>query len=160
MDRSVSSPSVPKTARLAESLCFAVYSANLAFNRAYRPLLDRMGLTYVQYVTLLALWEEDGIGLGRLGDRLYLASNTLTPVVKRLEAMGLVRRSRDLGDERQVRVTLTEAGNAMRAQAVGVPGCLQEAAGLTAADMDRLVDTITALRGALLGPDGGTGTPA
>lgn len=107
--------------RLAELLCFAVYSANGAFNRAYKPLLDELGLTYPQYVVMLSLWEEDRLTVGRLGERVFLESNTLTPLLKRLEAAGLVARERDPKDERQVRVSLTEAGKALKGRAASVP---------------------------------------
>lgn len=104
-------------------LCFAAYSASLAFNRFYKPMLDRMGLTYPQFLVLSLLWREDDQTVGRLGERLFLESNTLTPLIKRLEAAGLVARARDAADERVVRVRLTEAGRALSADA----GCLAPA---------------------------------
>ena len=85
----------PAAPRLADFLCFAIYSANLAFGRAYRPILEQLGLTYPQYVTMVALWEEDNRTVGGLGETLFLDSNTLTPLLKKLEAMGYVRRRRD-----------------------------------------------------------------
>ena len=88
---------------LGDFLCFAVYSANLAFGRAYKPILDQVGLTYPQYITIVALWEEDNQTVGSLGEKLFLESNTLTPLLKKLEAMGYVRRERAAADERQVR---------------------------------------------------------
>jgi DNA-binding MarR family transcriptional regulator len=100
--------------KLGDFLCFAVYSANLAFGRAYKPFLEELGLTYPQYITLVALWEEDEQTVGALGDKLFLESNTLTPILKKLEAMGYVTRRRDPADERQVRVSLTPAGRALR----------------------------------------------
>src|SRR5262245_44924968 len=106
--------SAPKSAALGDFLCFAVYSANLAFGRAYRPILDQHGLTYTQYVTLVALSEEDGQTVGELGDRLFLESNTLTPMLKKLEQLGLVERRRNPADERQVRVKVTPAGRKLR----------------------------------------------
>lgn len=96
--------------KLSNFLCFAVYSANLAFGRAYKPLLDKLGLTYTQYVTLVALSEEDEQTVGMLGEKLFLESNTLTPLLKKLEADGYLKRRRDPADERQVRLTLTPAG--------------------------------------------------
>src|SRR5688500_9846691 len=99
---------------LGDFLCFAVYSANLAFGRAYKPILDQVGLTYPQYITIVALWEEDNQTVGNLGEKLFLESNTLTPLLKKLEAMGYVRRARAAADERQVVVSLTESGRQLR----------------------------------------------
>ena len=96
--------------KLSNFLCFAVYSANLAFGRAYKPLLDPLGLTYTQYVALVALRESDDQTVGVLGEKLFLESNTLTPMLKKLEALGYIQRRRDPADERQVRVSLTPAG--------------------------------------------------
>ena len=104
----------PKTAgksqKLPNFLCFAVYSANLAFGRAYKPILDGLGLTYTQYIILVALDDADDQTVGALGDRLFLESNTLTPILKKLELLDLIGRRRDPADERQVRVQLTQAG--------------------------------------------------
>ena len=99
---------------LGDFLCFAVYSANLAFGRAYKPILGQVGLTYPQYITIVALWEEDNQTVGSLGEKLFLESNTLTPLLKKLEAMGYVRRARAAADERQVVVSLTDAGRRLR----------------------------------------------
>jgi MarR family transcriptional regulator, organic hydroperoxide resistance regulator len=109
-------PTTPEAAapRLADFLCFAVYSANLAFGRAYKPILDQLGLTYPQYIAIVALWEEDDQTVSRLGGKLFLESNTLTPILKKLESMGYLTRRRDPRDERQVRVNLTEAGRRLR----------------------------------------------
>jgi MarR family transcriptional regulator, organic hydroperoxide resistance regulator len=109
-------PTTPEAAapRLADFLCFAVYSANLAFGRAYKPILDELGLTYPQYIAIVALWEEDDQTVSRLGGKLFLESNTLTPILKKLESMGYLTRRRDPKDERQVRVNLTEAGRRLR----------------------------------------------
>lgn len=96
--------------KLSNFLCFAVYSANLAFGRAYKPILDKLGLTYTQYIALVALGEEDDLTVSALGDKLFLESNTLTPILKKLEALGYITRARDPADERQVRIRLTEAG--------------------------------------------------
>jgi len=96
--------------KLANFLCFSIYSANLAFGRAYKPILDKLGLTYTQYIALVALSEEGDQTVGALGEKLFLESNTLTPLLKKLEAMGYIRRHRDSADERQVRVSLTPAG--------------------------------------------------
>jgi len=103
----VTSGNIPK---LDDFLCFAIYSANLAVNRVYKPLLDQLGLTYPQYLVLVVLYEEDDQTVGRLGDKLFLDSSTLTPLLKRMESVGYVTRQRDPQDERQVRVRLTQQG--------------------------------------------------
>ena len=100
----------PKGRKLSNFLCFAVYSANLAFGRAYKPILDKVGLTYTQYIALIALSEADELTVSALGEKLFLESNTLTPILKKLELSGYIRRARDPADERQVRVSLTPAG--------------------------------------------------
>lgn len=112
-------PGDPDVVKLAEFLCFTVYSANLAFGKAYKPILDELGLTYTQYITIIALWEDNGQTVSSLGEKLFLESNTLTPILKKLEAMGYLRRQRDPEDERQVRVFLTEAGSRLRESALG-----------------------------------------
>lgn len=96
--------------KLSNFLCFAVYSANLAFGRVYKPVLDELGLTYTQYIAMVALSDEDDQTVKALGEKLYLESNTLTPILKKLESEGYIRRQRDPADERQVRVSLTPAG--------------------------------------------------
>ncbi len=106
---------------LDHQLCFALYAASLAMTKAYKPLLAPLGLTYPQYLVLLVLWEDDGISVSRLGERLTLDSGTLTPLLKRLEAQGLLRRRRDSTDERRVLLDLTSAGQALREQALAVP---------------------------------------
>jgi DNA-binding MarR family transcriptional regulator len=114
--------------KLSNFLCFAVYSANLAFGRAYKPILEALGLTYTQYIALVALAEEDDQTVGTLGEKLFLESNTLTPMLKKLEQVGYVRRQRDPADERQVRVSLTPAGRALLDTDTGVS--LVDATGL------------------------------
>jgi MarR family transcriptional regulator, organic hydroperoxide resistance regulator len=101
------------TSRLDSMLCFTVYSTAHAFNRAYKPLLDALDLTYPQYLAMFALWEKDNLTVKEMGERLHLDSGTLTPLLKRLEAVGLVRRARDTADERNVRISLTPAGAAL-----------------------------------------------
>ncbi|MDQ0355553.1 DNA-binding MarR family transcriptional regulator [Rhodoplanes tepidamans] len=132
-----------------EFLCFALHSTSHAFGRVYKSLLDPLGLTYPQYLVLVLLWERDGQTVGQLGEAVFLDSSTLTPLLKRLEASGHVARSRDPEDERQVRVTLTAAGRALRDKAAHIPGCIAQASGLTAADAHRLKAEITSLRDAL-----------
>ena len=144
-------PAARSDLQLDQFLCFAVYSTNLAFNRVYRPLLERLGLTYVQYIVLVTLWQTDDQFVGVLGAQLFLASNTLTPVLKRLEALGFITRSRDTVDERQVRVRLTAAGQALKAEAVDIPACIMTASGLTVPDLERVLDSVSQLRDRLLG---------
>ena len=102
-----------KSRKLSNFLCFAVYSANLAFGRAYKPILDKLGLTYTQYIVIVALSEEDDQTVGALGEKMFLESNTLTPILKKLESVGYITRQRDPADERQVRVRLTPAGRSL-----------------------------------------------
>jgi DNA-binding MarR family transcriptional regulator len=132
--------------RLDHFLCFAVYSANHAFNRLYKPLLDELGLTYPQYLVMVTLWEQDGRTVSEIGDELFLESNTLTPLIKRIEAMGLVSRSRDLPDERRVRVSLSTEGKMLREKAASVPGCILDATMLSAPESRKLIAEISALR--------------
>jgi MarR family transcriptional regulator, organic hydroperoxide resistance regulator len=117
-----------KERKLSNFLCFAIYSANLAFGRAYKPILDAVGLTYTQYIAMVALSEQDEQTVSALGEKLFLESNTLTPILKKLEQTGYLRRHRDPADERQVRVSLTPAGRKLLEQDLG--GRLIEATGL------------------------------
>ncbi len=106
---------------LDRQLCFALYSASRAMTRAYGPLLEKLGLTYPQYLVMLVLWEKDGVSIKQLGERLELDSGTLTPLAKRLEADGLVERRRSESDERVVHLCLTSAGKALQRKAKDVP---------------------------------------
>src|SRR3954449_1909081 len=106
---------------LSSQLCFAIYSTAHAFNRVYKPLLDKLGLTYPQYLVMLVLWERDGVPLKDIGERLFLDSGTLTPLLKRLEAAELIKRTRSTEDERQVLIALTAKGHALRERARAVP---------------------------------------
>ncbi len=117
---------------LANMICFAVYSAGHAFTRAYKPLLDALGLTYPQYLVMIVLWEEDGQTVGQIGQRLLLDSSTLTPLLKRLESAGYVRRERNPADERQVRIRLTDPGQELHRQALKIPTAMVCACGRTA----------------------------
>jgi MarR family transcriptional regulator, organic hydroperoxide resistance regulator len=111
-------PRSADTRGLGDFLCFAIYSANLAFGRAYRPILEALGLTsYTQFIAIVALWEEDNQNVHTLGEKLFLESNTLTPILKKLEALGYVQRRRDPADERQVVVSLTPEGRRVRERA-------------------------------------------
>jgi DNA-binding MarR family transcriptional regulator len=135
-------------AKLADFLCFAIYSANLAYGRAYKPILDELGLTYTQWIAIVSLWEEDGQTVNGLGEKLFLESNTLTPILKKLEAMGYVKRRRDPKDERQVRVSLTEAGRRLRQK--GSTMNLVKETRLAPEDFAKLQKAVSALRDNLL----------
>jgi len=141
-------PDDPASPKLADFLCFAIYSANLAFGRAYRPILEELGLTYLQYITVVALWEEDNQTVRGLGEKLFLESNTLTPILKKLEAMGYVTRRRDPEDERQVRVGLTDAGRRLREK--GLNMTLVKQTGLPPDEFAKLQKTVANLRDTLL----------
>ncbi|WP_395397236.1 MarR family transcriptional regulator [Novosphingobium sp. BL-8A] len=133
----------------ADLLCFSVYSTGLAFNRIYKPLLDKLGLTYVQYLALIALTRRDDQTVSELGESLFLESNTLTPLIKRLEAAGFVTRRRDTADERVVRVALTEKGRETMKEARCVPQEVLAATGMTIPELKHLNETMKALRGNL-----------
>lgn len=132
--------------RLDHQVCFALYSASLAMTRLYAPLLDALGLTYPQYVALLALWERDGLTVSELGERLFLDSGTLTPLLKRLQAAGLVARQRDPQDERRVRITLTPQGLALRQRAEDIPRCVLERSQCDVSELQALTRQLTTLR--------------
>ena len=134
---------------LQDFLCFAIYSANHAFNRVYQPLLRDLDLTYPQFIAMVLLWEQDGQTVGELGQALFLQSNTLTPMLKRLESLGYVRRSRDLADERQVRIHLTEAGRDLRLPASDIVRSVRNASGLHDKQVERLLEEVGSLRTAL-----------
>lgn len=136
-----------KGRKLSNFLCFAVYSANLAFGRAYKPILEALGLTYTQYIALVALSEEDDQTVGVLGEKLFLESNTLTPILKKLEVLGYIRRQRDPADERQVRLSLTPAGRRLLERDLG--SSLVEATGL-GEEFPAVQRTVTRLRDNLL----------
>ena len=121
--------------RLDNQICFAVYSAAHAFNRVYKPLLDRLGLTYPQYLVMLSLWERDGVPLKDIGERLFLDSGTLTPLLKLLETAGLVKRTRSTEDERQVLIALTSQGHALKEKARNVPQSILEASDCSVAEV-------------------------
>ena len=133
---------------LSDYLCFAVYSANLAFGKAYRPILEDLGLTYTQYITVIALWEEDHQTVSGLGENLFLESNTLTPILKKLEGMGYLRRQRDPADERQVLVSLTDAGRRLREKGLGMN--LVKATGLTPEEFPKMQKALVTLRSNLI----------
>jgi DNA-binding MarR family transcriptional regulator len=134
---------------LDRQLCFAIYSTSLAMTKLYKPQLEPLGLTYPQYLVMLVLWETDGIGVSQLGERLALDSGTLTPLLKRLEACGLVQRLRDTADERRVLLQLTAAGRALRARAQHVPKRMAEATGCELSELAALTSRLQALRNRL-----------
>jgi DNA-binding MarR family transcriptional regulator len=129
-------PETGATPKLADFLCFAIYSANLAYGRAYKPILDELGVTYTQWIIIVALWEQDAQTVSELGEKLFLESNTLTPILKKLEALGFLERRRAEADERQVIITLTAAGRALRER--GLQRTLVAATGL---DQDEFRNT-------------------
>jgi DNA-binding MarR family transcriptional regulator len=131
---------------LDNQLCFALYSASLAMTKLYKPLLDELGLTYPQYLAMLVLWERDGLMVSELGERLSLDSGTLTPLLKRLEASGLIARIRDVQDERRVHITLTAAGRKLKARARKVPGCILEASQCSIPELVSLTRQVNTLR--------------
>jgi DNA-binding MarR family transcriptional regulator len=141
-------PGDPGVKKLSQFLCFTIYSTNLALGRAYKPILEELGLTYTQYIAIIALWEEDEQTVSSLGEKLFLESNTLTPILKKLETMGYVRRRRDAADERQVRIALTEAGHRLRQSALG-KGVVTDT-GLTPEQAAQLQQTLAEVRGGLL----------
>jgi MarR family transcriptional regulator, organic hydroperoxide resistance regulator len=131
---------------LDNQLCFALYSTSLAMTKLYKPLLDELGLTYPQYLVMLVLWEEDGPMVSELGERLYLDSGTLTPLLKRLEAGGLIARLRDTQDERRVHITLTAAGRKLKAKAQKIPGCVRAASQCSLGELMQLKQQLRGLR--------------
>ena len=139
-------PSSSELLRLDNQVCFALYSASLAMTKLYKPLLDALGLTYPQYLVMLVLWEQDGVTVSELGERLFLDSGTLTPLLKRLEAQGQIARLRDVQDERRVRITLTAEGRALRDQAEAIPQCVLQSSQCSIAELTALTTELKQLR--------------
>lgn len=131
---------------LDHQLCFALYAASLAMTKAYKPLLAPLGLTYPQYLAMLVLWQHDGITVSHLGERLTLDSGTLTPLLKRLAALGLLQRLRDASDERRVLLYLTAPGRALKVQALAVPQAIACATACDLHQIGALAAQLTALR--------------
>ena len=142
------SPS-PPLLWLDNQVCFALYSTSLAMTKLYKPLLDAIGLTYPQYLVMLVLWEQDGPTVSELGERLFLDSGTLTPLLKRLETSGLVERQRDPQDERRVRIRLTPQGRALRERAESVPACVLRGSHTPLPELHALTLQLQALRAQL-----------
>ncbi len=140
---------------LGNQICFAIYSTAHAFNRVYKPLLDRLGLTYPQYLVMMALWERDGVPVKDLGERLFLDSGTLTPLLKRLEVAQLIKRTRSAADERQVLVALTPQGHALREKARSVPQSILAASACSIAELSAMKNDLIALRDRLNAVAGG-----
>jgi len=134
---------------LDDQLCFALYSTSLALNKVYRRLLAPLGLTYPQYLVMMVLWERDGLSVSEIGEKLFLDSATLTPLLKRLEASGLVTRTRASHDERQVIVELSSEGRALKAQAKSVPSELACASECSPDDLVAMKQQLESLREAL-----------
>jgi DNA-binding MarR family transcriptional regulator len=132
--------------KLVDFLCFAVYSANLTFGKAYKPILEQLGLTYTQYITIVALSEEDNQTVTGLGEKLFLESNTVTPMLKKLENMGYVYRQREAADERQVRVGLTNEGRILREKAIILSKGLFDSCGLTQGEFAATREAVLELR--------------
>ena len=136
----------PPLLQLDNQVCFALYSASLAMTKLYKPLLESIGLTYPQYLVMLVLWERDGITVSDLGERLFLDSGTLTPLLKRLEASALIARLRDVQDERRVRITLTPTGRALRDRAEAIPPCVLQSTQCTIPELTALTAELKQLR--------------
>lgn len=138
----------PNSPKLADFLCFAIYSTNLAFGRAYRPILEELGLTYTQYIAIIALWEQGDQTVSSLGAKLFLESNTLTPILKKLESFGYLKRERSPTDERQVIVSLTDAGRQLREKALDMN--LVKESDLSPAEFRTVQRAVVALRNSLI----------
>jgi len=132
--------------QLDNQICFAVYSTAHAFNRVYKPLLDRLGLTYPQYLVMLVLWERDDVPLKDIGERLFLDSGTLTPLLKRMETADLIKRTRNTADERQVLIALTPKGLALKEKARAVPEGILASSACSLGELSRIKAEIVALR--------------
>ncbi|MFZ6775711.1 MarR family winged helix-turn-helix transcriptional regulator [Undibacterium sp. Ji83W] len=137
---------------LENQFCFALYSSSLALTKAYKPMLEALGLTYPQYLVMLVLWEQDDVLVKDIGHALFLDSGTLTPLLKRLEANGMLQRHRDETDERQVRITLTPAGKDLRNAALDIPQKILCASGQSKETLMELRSQLSDLRNELLNP--------
>lgn len=135
--------------QLDNQLCFALYSANLAMHKLYRGLLKDLDLTYPQYLVMLVLWETNSRSVSEIGERLYLDSATLTPLLKRLQSAGLVTRTRAVSDERQVIIALTDAGRALRSKAGRVPEQVFCASACSLDELRQLKQELEKLRSSL-----------
>ena len=143
-------PPLPQVPKLDGQLCFALYSTSLAMSKTYRKLLRELGLTYSQYLVMMVLWEKDGLSVSQVGERLFLDSATLTPLLKRMETAALLTRTRAAGDERQVIIALTGKGDALRQQAAALPASLLAASGCSLEQAAGMLQQLTALRNNLM----------
>lgn len=135
--------------QLDAQLCFALYSTSLAMSKLYRKLLRKLGITYSQYLVMMVLWQQDELTVSEIGERLFLDSATLTPLLKRMEVQELITRVRAANDERQVIISLTEAGDAMRKQAIEVPKSVLRATECSAAEATAMKNELALLRAKL-----------
>ncbi len=135
---------------LESQVCFALYSTSKTLIQAYAPLLEKLDLTYLQYIVMLVLWEEDNTPLKDIGQRLFLDSGTLTPLLKKLEKNGLINRTRSEKDEREIRITLTKKGLALKNKAEDIPKCIFEKSGLSISELEALKIKLKELREHLL----------
>jgi DNA-binding MarR family transcriptional regulator len=140
---------------LDDQICYAIYSAGIAIQRIYKPLLDELGLTYPQYLVMNVLWREDSQTVGAIAEHLALEPSTLTPLLKRLETSGFVTRTRNPENERQVVIALAEAGRGLRARAGCLGQALLEASGRSSAELGQMKSEIKALRDAIYSEIGG-----
>ncbi len=143
---------------LDRQLCFALYAASLAMTKAYKPLLAELGLTYPQYLVMLALWQHGSQRVGELSERLGLDSGTLTPLAKRMQMLGLVDRQRSAADERQVEISLTAAGKCLRVRAEPIPICVMQLTGCRLPQLESLTRELKDLRAQLAAPHSGAAT--
>ena len=144
-------PDTCESLMLDNQLCFALHSTSLLMTKVYKPLLQALGLTYPQYLAMMVLWEEDGLTVGEISSRLLTDPGSLTPLLKRLEAEGLLSRTRSREDERVVVVELTDAGRALQDKAMGIPQCILGASGLELEQLRKLQGDLIALRTNLQG---------
>ena len=135
---------------LDNQLCFSLYSTSLAMTKLYQPMLKALGLTYPQYLVMLVLWEQDGLSVSEIGERLFLDSGTLTPLLKRLQLAGLLERRRSAADERRVQVMLSAAGRGLRERAAAVPPCVLKAVDCPMPELIALTRQMQHLRSKLL----------
>jgi len=140
------SASSPKVLNVDLQLCFALYSASLSMTKTYKPLLAKLKLTYPQYLVLLVLWEKDGVTVNSIGERLFSDSGTLTPLLKRLEKLGLIQRQRAIEDERKVIITLTEPGKLLQSQAADIHPQIACSTGCTLTELKELNSQLILLR--------------
>lgn len=150
MDQRMVKQSQDTALSLDAQLCFALYSAQLAMGKVYRNFLDQLGLTYSQYLVMLLLWEQDGVTVTDIGTRLYLDSATLTPLLKRLQSIGLIEKKRSLKDQRQVILRLTQEGENLKEKAYAIPNGVMCSTGCSPAQAKKLKSELEVLRNNLL----------